>query len=522
MAAAVVMGALMVGCQEPGGETTPPTDFVLVNVDNAEYFGESRYEGLGFYKFTLSDKTGNAVNLVCFANVAPSASNPRLTSGTYNPGSMTEPTVRTFITTASVDDEDGTTFTINGTEYPVDGGTVTVTSAVSTYTIDVKLTSGETEFKGKFTDGSIKFTPIDPLFPDRTAEPNPRPITYIEGSYSGPATPNDETALIVIDLVYKGENLGTTNAANVEALQLSGYIPVQENSNEVILPTGTYTIGDANSTTAFNLLRGSVDSENGYTNSFEYYTDASNTITKGYIIEEGTMIVSQNGEEYTITVNMKGKRADQAEIIGDKLEEISYSYTGSLEPLTNLADPTSTLDDDINLGTFTNNAHVEVYRNAQNANGNTVWYYYICDEGLNLSVSGGSLSLSGEGNMIILALFGPKECEQSDGNPLGTFEIGPFFGTYFNENGYTAMPGQPMAEYSETGISPNAGCYYTYIQNLTTIEFAGAMPNIGQVITKPSDTPGNQIVEFEFQDRFGHTISGTYDGPMQVTIKDAE
>ena len=139
-----------------------------------------------------------------------------------------------------------------------------------------------------------------------------------------------------------------------------------------------------------------------------------------------------------------------------------------------------------------------------------------------MSVSGGNLSLSGEGNMIILALFGPKECEQSDGNPLGTFEIGPFFGTYFNENGYTAMPGQPMAEYSETGISPNAGCYYTYIQNLTTIEFAGAMPKSGKVTTKPSETSGNQIVEFEFQDRFGHTISGTYDGPMQVTIKDAE
>lgn len=524
MASAVVMGALMmVGCNKGGDSQTPPvtTDLNLINVDNAEYFGESRCEGLGFYKFTLSDKNGNNVNMVCFANVAPSANNPRLTSGTYNPGTMTEPATRTFITTASVDDEDGTTFTLDGTEYPVDGGTVTVTSTTSTYTINFSLTSGETEFKGSFKDGSIKFTPVDPLFPDRTVDPNPRPITYIEGSYSGKVAPDDETALIVLDLVYKGDNLGTTNAANVEALQISGYIPVQEDNNNVILPEGTYTVATETTTTeAFKLLPGTVNGTDGYSNTFEYYTDASNTITKGYIISEGTMEVTKNGEEYTISISMKGKRADQSAIIGEKLEEINYEYTGTLKPLNNLADPTSTIEEDIDLGTFSNNAHVEVYRNASNANGYTAWYYYICDEGLILSVNDGQLSLSGEGNMMILALFGPADCEQESGNPEGTFKIGPFFGTYFNEDGYTAMPGQPMAEYTDTGISPNAGCYYTYIKNLATQEFAGAMPNSGYVTTKASETPGNQVIEFQFLDRFGHTISGTYDGPMQVTIKE--
>ena len=68
--------------------------------------------------------------------------------------------------------------------------------------------------------------------------------------------------MFLFGMGYKGD---LTNGENVEALQLQGYIPLQEDNDNVILPEGTYTIStSADNTDAFTLVAGGVDAQNGY------------------------------------------------------------------------------------------------------------------------------------------------------------------------------------------------------------------------------------------------------------------
>ena len=42
------------------------------------------------------------------------------------------------------------------------------------------------------------------------------------------------------------------------------------------------------------------------------------------------------------------------------------------------------------------------------------------------------------------------------------------------------------------------------------------MPDQGRIITKPAEDGTNQIVDFLFYDKYGHEISGIYEGAMEV------
>lgn len=512
LASTAVTAALMVSCSDNGGTTppgppTPTDDYTFTTVSDAVYYGEKYAEGSGFYTFTLSDADGNKMRIDCFGTVASNSNNPRFTTGTYEAGTLDDRTVRTFVTTDSATAEEGTIFWKGSEAYPVSGGTMKVSSQGGSYKLDIEFTSGETTIKGSF-NGTLKFEG-KPQVPPRTEIPNPRPVTGTIGAYYGKYNDYDATTgMFLFGMAYKGD---LTTGENVEALQLQGYIPLQEDNDNVILPEGTYTITTAtDNTDAFTLVAGGVDAQNGYYGTYEYYTDKSTSITKGYIISEGTMTVEKNGDNYKITANFKGKRADALNIIGTELEEVNYLYEGPLEPMMNYADPMSRLEENKELGAMNNSALLQVIPNA--TDNFTAWLYYIFGDGLTATINGQNLDITGSGDLLMLAIWGPA---QSTDNPVGEFPMSPAFGALYEEG--SAMPGNPILG---TSISPTDGCWYTYASKqgstLQLNNYAGAMPDQGRIITKPAEDGTNQIVDFEFYDKYDHVISGIYEGEMEV------
>lgn len=510
LASTAVTAALMVSCSDTTTPPPPPTstdDYTFTTVSDAVYYGEKYAEGSGFYTFTLSDADGNKMRIDCFGTVASNSNNPRFTTGTYEAGTLDDRTVRTFVTTDSATAEEGTIFWKGSEAYPVSGGTMKVSSQGGSYKLDIEFTSGETTIKGSF-DGTLKFEG-KPQVPPRIYDPNPRPVTGTIGAYYGKYNDYDATTgMFLFGMAYKGD---LTTGENVEALQLQGYIPLQEDNDNVILPEGTYTITTAtDNTDAFTLIAGGVDAQNGYYGTYEYYTDKSTSITKGYIISEGTMTVEKNGDNYKITANFKGKRADALNIIGTELEEVNYLYEGPLEPMMNYADPMSRLEENKELGAMNNSALLQVIPNA--TDNFTAWLYYIFGDGLTATINGQNLDITGSGDLLMLAIWGPA---QSTDNPVGEFPMSPAFGALYEEG--SAMPGNPILG---TSISPTDGCWYTYASKqgstLQLNNYAGAMPDRGRIITKPAEDGTNQIVDFEFYDKYDHVISGIYEGEMEV------
>ncbi|HIW97605.1 MAG TPA: hypothetical protein H9866_03855 [Candidatus Tidjanibacter gallistercoris] len=516
LASATVMAAMMYSCNEP----TPPntgnggegggggeTEYKFTTASDAVYYGEKMGEGSGFYTFTLSDDKGNKVRIDCFGTVASNANNPRFTTGDYTAGSLEERTKRTFVTTDTATAEEGTIFWKGSDAYPIDGGTMNVTSQGGSFILTIKFTSGETKFEGAY-EGSLKFEGKATV-PPRKVDPNPRPVIGTMGAYYGKYNDNEATTgMFMFGMFYKGD---TETGANVEALQLQGYMPLAEDNDQAYLAEGTYTITTSkDNTDAFSLVAGGIDVQNGYYGAYEYYTDAQGIITKGYIISEGTMTVTKNGDNYKIVANFKGTRSDQKSIIGTELEEINYEYEGALEPMMNYADPMSKLEESKELGAMNNKALVQVIPNA--TDNFTAWLYYIFGEGLTYTINDNVLDISGTGDLIMLAIWGPA---QTTDNPVGEFPMSPGYGLLYEDG--SAMPGNPVIGSS---IDPQQGCWYTHaVKQGTTLSldnYAGAMPDKGRIITKPAEDGTNQIVDFEFYDKNDYVISGIYEGEMEV------
>ena len=138
--------------------------------------------------------------------------------------------------------------------------------------------------------------------------------------------------------------------------------------------------------------------------------------------------------------------------------------------------------------------------------------YYIFGDGLAYTINNNTLDVTGSGDLMMLAIWGPA---QSTDNPVGEFPMSPGFGLLFEEG--SAMPGNPILGQS---IDPQQGCWYTYASKqgstLQLNSYAGAMPDQGRIITKPAEDGTNQIVDFLFYDKYGHEISGIYEGAMEV------
>lgn len=506
------MAALTVSCENDpvppgggGGNGEPTfTDIKFTTLSDAVYYGESKAEGTGFFTFTLSNDKGDKMRIDCVGALALNSSNPRFTTGRYNAGNIATPEIGMFATAESATDEVGTIYWKDAEAYPVNEGTIEAKAAGSNYQLTIKVKSGDQEIEATY-EGALKFE-SKPTFAPRVQDPNPRPVQNLMGSYVGKLNKDSKTAAFVILLAYKGDDLAT--GKNMEALSIQGFMPIAEDRNNAYLPEGTYTItSDTKKQDAFVLTAGSVSEKDGYGGTYEIYTDNAGGINKGYVITEGTLEVTKTGDNYKLTATMKGKRADRKSVLGTEAESVVYEYEGPMKPMANLADAPSNLTEDIDLGTFSNQALLQIVPLEDNAY--TGWFYFLWDEGIGGTIKDKELDINGQGHTVCVAIIGKP---QATDLPTGEFPMSSFYGT--QEETGSAWP----AAYDIANFGPTTGCIYAFVKQepntLKLLDYMGAVADKGFVKTS---TAGNiHTVEFEYYDRNGHKVSGKYEGEVEV------
>ena len=481
-----------------------------MSFNNAEgtYYGELKGEGVGFYSVLFTNDIGDKLRLDCYGSVSTNARNARLTSGDYKAGNASDLTARTFIVGTS-EGEDGTIYWRNNQAYMVDGGTLTIQNSNGSYTIRFALTAGDQTINATYT-GTFTLA-NEAAVPPRESQPNPRPVTDMLMQYSGLSVNSPKAAFFAMRLYYKGTKASNNN---VEVLQLTGYMPVQEDNNNVYLPEGTYTISsDMNNMEEFTIEAGAVASGGIYTGSYEYYTNQNGSIVKIYMVNDGAMTVEKDSSDnYTITVRVTGYRADQTGIISDRAEEIVYEYKGKLDPMMNYADPISNLDKSVDLGEFTNAALCQTIHKLYDTP-YSGYYYFIWDENLDVEISesDATIYVKGKGSMIMLFLIGEPQYNKP---PVGHYPMGELWGFIERGEGYEYGCAQPGSTLVENSIDPTYGCWYTEViadgKDMQIEAYAGA---IGGAQNGYVDTDDNRI-EFLFYDRNGNKFSGTYVGEV--------
>lgn len=518
MASAFLLAAVFVSCgggKEPIDTPPPPPPgegITFNKIEAAVYNGEALGEGSGFYTFTLSNDSGDKMRVDCFGAVSTSSTNPRFTTGIYRAGSIDERAINTFLPADNATAENGTIYwDSSNTAYPVSDGTMEVKASGSNYKLAIKFTSGDKTIEATY-EGAMKFDVVL-IIPGRVKDPNPRPADFTYNAYFGRMTGKAETGYFQLGLTYKG-NVDT--GANVEAIQIEGFIPRAEDNSNAFLAEGTYTIVSSEEMkkgTAFTLAPGVVDTQNNaFTGSFEFYTNDRGGITKGYMITEGTMEVAKTtGDNYKITVNFKGKRANAGGIIRDEAEEIAYSYEGPITTMANMADPPSTLKENLDLGTFTNQALVQVKK----LNNYTVWCYYLWADGIRGVVNNNVLSMQGAGHTVLVAIAGTP---QSTDLPVGEFPMSTLYMDTDVSNGTgSAWPG--MYEGGAFNAA-NIGCWYGFVRSSADGGISIKEGHMGAVaeqgFVKTSNNGDVHTVEFEFYDRNGYKLSGKYEGAVDV------
>ena len=502
-----MLAALTVGCKKDTNPAAPSTPtFTSYDKEATAYYGERFGEGTGFYTLTLTNSNGDKLRVDCFGAVALNPSTASLASGTYELGTTADHKLRTFVPATSENDEVGTILWRNGSATLIDGGNMLVNKSGSSLCIAFNFTSNGQPVAIEQFEGAISFQNKQ-QYPPREPNPDPRVATSVIAEYYGKAnTANAEGGLFIMALGVNDLNNGFANA---EALQINGFMPLQEDHNALVIPNGTYEIvKNLDEMTPFKLIEGSIINSS-YSGTTEFLTNDKGEMTEAWCIQEGTMTVARNGENYTITAKFKGLRADQSGIIAsaDQLEEVNYVYEGPIE-INNSADPASNITGDKELGTITNMAMLQT---ADQGSGVTGYFYYIWGDGIEISVSGQSITTKGSGDMFVLGLFGP---ESLGDRPAATFNMGSIFGTVYADQNI-AMPANPMP--LTNGISPLEGCWYTYLRTTqdgqsTLDNWAGAMPSVGSVTTS-NDGDIHKVV-IDFVDRNGNKITGTYEGEL--------
>ena len=104
------------------------------------------------------DGTSNDLRLDMFASVVGPVSTPKLTAGTYDLGTITEPTSKTYFVASNGSDTEGTLYWKEGTAVLVTGGSINVQSAAGGYTIKVNLTAGDETIEAKYSGSSLSTT----------------------------------------------------------------------------------------------------------------------------------------------------------------------------------------------------------------------------------------------------------------------------------------------------------------------------------------------------------------------------
>lgn len=481
----------------------PVDGIVLTTMDEGAYYDQKYSETVGFSSVTLSNASGQKLRLDLFGSISKNAANAKLNTGDYLKGSLEAPAVRKFIPAATATDVVGCIFWDGkGNALPITDGKLNVGTVNNKTKITLELMSGEEEIKGSF-ENVIKLENKSEYFP------HTEDVIVAEsawGNYVGQGMAGSVVAdQFHLVLVQEGDK----SNKNTHAIQITGFMPrmVDGDGNKVTVAEGTYTITSddviGKTPKAFQLLTGSIIDKD-LTGTGEYFTNEKSVFLKGWAVSSGTMTVAKSGDTFTITTDFIGRRVDQSGVVNKIDEPIKFSYVGPMDYMRNDADPYSNYTEGKDLGKITTKTAIVQLPKIQGFGGST-WLYYIFGHGINTTMENGSLSMDGEGDVMMLFLQGPSSASDL---AVGEFTMGGSFYYTPNPATFTAYPGDPYVDLAAGVLGPEYGCWYSrFVTGRMTV--AGAVHSRGSVTATLTGDIYN--MEFEIFDKNNNKFFGSFE-----------
>lgn len=485
-----------------GGGTTE----LKLNLDEAVYYGEKIAADVGYYSMTfVVDGTSNKLRLDMFASVVDPVSTPKLTAGTYDLGTTTEPTSKTYFVASNGSDTEGTLYWKEGTAVLVTGGSINVQSAAGGYTIKVNLTAGDETIEAKYS-GNISFN-------DQRVDPPRTPITanaYL-AQYTGECMLANEQLGQMTLLMQDADN---TN----QQIQLVLTIPYPTEgdypADNVPIPTGTFEVVEGNPTQAGQIIPTSNDvAEGTYSAEIVYNSGA---ISYGVLIQGGTVTITKEGETYNVTTALEGTKFSYSNNklqLGQHVTDIVWNLTGAQfgDYAVDMTNPMSSLTENKELTDLTG-----IFADVWGVSSTSyIWRIILHNENLVIDSNNqyynqdGTLYVSGEGDAMMIQLITTSSSEF----PAGTFDVENTYDFVYPAG--KTLSGKPILNVG--GADPlglGVGTWYYYIGpndegQMAVLDGAGAVIKQGSVNITTSDN-ATYVFTIDLYDKYGHNITGTF------------
>lgn len=478
-------------CREAAGIDPPGTVCPPSVIISGIYYGERLQVGMGYYSIEVyvgDDK----LRLDLLSTVAADSQSPRPLAGTYEFGTLEEPTPNTFFVADDETSPVGTLYWKNGTPMLVTGGEVTVQlGAGGGFVLTIHLKAGDSDID-LYYNGHLRFAPDLPIIcPPAEAYADPM-FAYV-GEYGA------GMGMLAIVLTCRDWD---------RTLQLCMTVPLPDDPEKVEIPTGTFQVV-RDPQQPYLIAAGYCDTPVlWYSHELAYREDGF--VGEIVSIEEGTVIITRDGANIGIRAHVGGTVLDSYGALSEKVKDIMYRVLPVPAPLyaEDMTRPSSTLAGDVTLENFVN-----IYIDKEivsTDSGEVLWRLVFSTE--NLTVSPASdydltrdLTVKGEGRMIAVQCIGGSE------SPVGTFQM--------NEDLYEYLPGWTLP--GIPGVSDRLGLangtWYMEAESVggdcSIVVHAGAMPGKGSVTVTEAEEDGMQSgllsADIEIYDKYGHRVSGT-------------
>lgn len=505
MLATLAATALMVSCGGGGdnggdgpGPGIKPGD---VTLSNATYYGEKIAAKSGFYSVTLTNGP-ETIRLDLFAAVSENPDAIKLQPGTYTKGTKESPTLKTYFVATETTDVEGTMMWNGETPVLVTGGDIIVASSASGYRIEANLVAGGKTIKWVY-NGKIAFE-------DKIVNPPRVPII---------ADPDEYYVQYVGEYVKSSEQLGTISLIMIDSkdanrlLRVSMTVPFPADADKVVLPVGTFDVV-TNPNAANEIVAGTIEGDFVFP-TFEYVVNSTGAMRSGILIKGGTLTVAKEGSECIITANFNGIEFDTKGQLQKEVNDIEWTLTASDFPeyAEDRTRPMSSLTDNVDTGAALTESFIDQWfmDEAQSTMLNRVILYEdtasINPENKDYTKYG-TVYVGGEGLVVGLQFVTKK----SETFPVGTFKIGKVLDQNNPKPSVGFAGAANVDAYDLLGLG--SGCWYVELGIVEDVTMstggAGSMPNQGFV--KITELEKELQVEFEFFDKNGHKVTGSYTG----------
>lgn len=505
MLATLAATALMVSCGGGDGGDGPgpgPGPTGEVKLSEAIYYGEKVASKTGLYSVTLTNGT-EKIRLDLFAAVSENPDAAKLAGGTYTKGTKEEPVLKTYFVATETTDEMGTLMWNGTTPVLVTGGDITVASSASGYRIALSLVAGgksiDWVYNGKIT------------FENKFVEAPREPIV---------ASSKDYAFQYVGEYVKAAEQLGTISLIMLDSnddrrlIQLNLTVPFPADADKVAMPVGTFDVV-SNPNAANKVIAGAI--EGGFVlNSLEYTINAAGKTTGGIIITGGTLTVSKAGDAYSIAADLSGTKFNTSGQLLGNVDDIIWTVT--IPEFPEFADdktrPMSSLEASVDTGTALTEAFVDQWEMKDGSTSLLLNRVILYEETVGINPNNkdyptdGTVYVGGEGMAVGLQYVTTK----SETFPVGTFNIGKVFDPFLPKPSVGSAGAANIYSYDLLGLGN--GCWYIEIGDVDgsvmSTGGAGSMPNQGFV--KITELETTLQIEFEFFDKNGHKVTGSYNG----------